>query len=220
MAANVSTFSNILLDGLKGVLIDIDDTLYSYDPCHQFALESVFAHETLGLEKEDFFYRYRQARDSVTMRLNGQGACRSRLFAFLYMIETLKLSSAYVKAYQLDQIYWDKFIEYMEMDDNAFGFLMRCNQNQIPICAVSDMTAHIQIRKLQKLKLTSLINFLVTSEEVGIEKPDALMFRAGLEKLKAEPSQVIMIGDSFKKDVEGACKLGIKAYHIDLSRKD
>lgn len=38
------------------------------------------------------------------------------------------------------------------------------------------MTAYMQYRKLEKLNLLPLIQFMVTSEEAGAEKPDMKFF--------------------------------------------
>ena len=83
------------------------------------------------------------------------------------------------------------------------------------ICAVSDMQADIQIQKLKKLKLLNIIDFLVTSEEVGFEKPNKKIFDMALKKLNLPKGKVIMIGDSLHKDVESAKKYGIKSYQFE-----
>ena len=49
----------------------------------------------------------------------------------------------------------------------------------------------------------------MTSEEAGKEKPDKKMFTLAMEKLNLFPEQIIMIGDSFQKDVKGAEAVGI-----------
>ena len=61
--------------------------------------------------------------------------------------------------------------------------------------------------------LEKQIDFLVTSEEVGCEKPNKLIFEKALEKINLENDQVIMIGDSELKDIKGAKNLGIRSFH-------
>ena len=52
------------------------------------------------------------------------------------------------------------------------------------------MQARFQIKKLEKLKLSKKIDFLVTSEEVGVEKPDLRIFSSALAKLNIKKDQV------------------------------
>ncbi|WP_176086412.1 HAD family hydrolase [Martelella sp. HB161492] len=210
-------FDDIALEGVRGVLIDLDDTIYRYDPCHASALDAAFSRDNLGLSKDDYFNTYRACRTAVTKRLAGQGACRSRLFAFQMMCEDLNCRKPFEQAFTLDQVYWDTFLSVMTPHASALGFLARCKELQLPVCIVTDMTAHVQIRKIDRLGIGKFIDQLVTSEEVGAEKPDARMFSLALQKLGIDARDAIMLGDSFKKDVRGALSLGIRGYRVDLN---
>ena len=66
------------------------------------------------------------------------------------------------------------------------------------------MTAHIQFRKLEKLSLLSFVDFVVTSEEAGCEKPEKSFYELCIEKAGCLPEECLMIGDSLEKDVLGA----------------
>lgn len=210
-------FSEIPLAGCRGVMIDLDDTLYAYEPAHREALARVhtdlFADQPFPL----FARAYRAARDRVVERLSPQGVCRSRLLAFLHMFEEARADRSFARAYAADALYWDSFIAVMACDPAAAAFVDRCADAGIPVCVVSDMTTHIQIRKLDRLGLGGRIAHLVTSEEVGAEKPDPRMFQEGMRKLAVTvPGEVLMVGDSLVKDVRGAQALGIPAYLISL----
>lgn len=214
----VYDFPDIPIQQCSGVLIDLDDTLYGYDLRHKSALDDVHSTYFADFPKERFFTLYRSARNLVTKRLSPQGACRSRLLAFQYIFEELGKDRPFVRAYEADCLYWNSFIQNMTCAPQALAFLERCKNAGLPVCVVSDMTTHVQIRKLEQLGLTGHIKYLVTSEEVGAEKPDPRMFREGMRKLGiSRPQDTIMIGDSPSKDIQGAETLGIPAYLIDLA---
>lgn len=217
---NHVSFKEVDLGDVSGILIDLDDTLYRYEPCHDAALLAAYAHSDLGLSKSDYLSFYRVARNKVTARLNGQGACRSRLFAFQALCENAEISQPYFLAYELDRIYWNAFLAAMKPDRSALEFLNRCFQKAIPVCLVTDMTAHIQIEKIQQLGIGHLVTHLVTSEEIGAEKPDYRMFLAALNKISVAAEGAVMLGDSYAKDVEGALAVGIRAGLIDLEKSD
>jgi putative hydrolase of the HAD superfamily len=90
---------------------------------------------------------------------------------------------------------------------------------QNKICLVTDLTAHIQYRKIHKLKLNQYCQSIVTSEEAGKEKPNPLMFKLALQKLNLKSSEVCMIGDNFKKDIFGANSLNIHTIWLNHERK-
>jgi FMN phosphatase YigB (HAD superfamily) len=214
------SFDEIWLDDVSGVLIDLDDTLYLYEPCHEAALLAAYELYDLKLPKQDYLTRYRAARTDVTERLGGQGACRSRLFAFQAMCEAARLSQPYFVALELDKIYWSTFLSTMKPDKRAVVFLQRCLDNQLPVCVVTDMTAQVQIEKIRRLGIGNLVAHLVSSEETGAEKPNARMFLEGLRKINVTAAKAIMLGDSFNKDVKGALSAGVRAGLIRLERDD
>lgn len=211
-------FPNINLNNVKGVLLDLDNTLYSYDICHMAAIQECYSRYknniSPSLSFTDFHNIYRQKRDLVTKRLSPSGACRSRMFAFQAMFEEIKLEKGFEIAQQYDEVYWDTLISKISLEQDASIFLQQCKDLEIDICIVTDMIANIQIKKLQKLGIVSNIKYLVTSEEVGAEKPDPRMFQACLNKLNLSPQEVIMIGDSENKDIKGAEAMGIKSYKV------
>lgn len=57
--------------------------------------------------------------------------------------------------------------------------------------------------------LAGLFGAAADSKRVGVEKPDAALFRWALERLDAEPSEAWMVGDSLKRDMAGAEALGM-----------
>lgn len=210
-------FPEIDLSAVKGVMIDLDNTLYLYEPCHNFALKSCYEKFfTKKFSFDDFAALYKKHRDEVTVSLDAQGACRSRLFAFQHLLEEMQEQESYVKALMLDQLYWGHFISAMQLEEDAKNFLEICKAKFLSVCVVTDMLAETQIKKLQKLQITEYVNYLVTSEEVGQEKPNALIFEVALKKMNLQKQQVIMIGDDLKKDVEGAKDNGIQSYQIKI----
>ena len=212
---------SIDLSEIKGILIDIDDTLYSYTEPHQIALFSCYRkfnnmHPDL-ISVNEFSALYREARTSITQRLKFSGSCRSRLLAFQLMLENLKnpsFNDIYMNALRLEELYWNELILNMKRDEEVFQFLNHCHTMSLKICAVSDMQASIQIRKLEQLGYKNLL--LVTSEEVGCEKPNPKIFKQALMKIECTAQNTIMIGDNFDKDIVGAKNIGIKAFQISL----
>jgi putative hydrolase of the HAD superfamily len=93
-------------------------------------------------------------------------------------------------------------------------FLKEAKVKGIKMCIVTDLTAQIQMQKWVKLDLGRYVDFLVSSEESGIEKPGKYMFELAMEKLGLKAEDCIMIGDSEEKDIKGAVAMGIKGYKV------
>lgn len=211
------SFNAISLKNIKGVLIDLDNTLYAYEPAHQKAITACFEKYVEHVSSfETFTTRYRFHRTEVTKKLSPQGACRSRLLAFQALCEELNLTPSYYHALILANCYWDTFIEHMTIFPEAKAFLKKCKENQIPVCVVTDMLAETQIKKIMKLELEPYITYLVSSEEAGTEKPHASIFNLALKKLNCQAKHAIMIGDHPIKDINGAKELGIQTQLIEI----
>jgi FMN phosphatase YigB (HAD superfamily) len=57
--------------------------------------------------------------------------------------------------------------------------------------------------------LASLFGAMADSQRVGAEKPDPAIFQAALSALHAAPETTVMVGDSLRRDYEGARRSGL-----------
>jgi putative hydrolase of the HAD superfamily len=158
---------------------------------------------------------YEKARKKVHNELNETAASHNRLLYFQNMCEILTINPIQ-QSLKLYNIYWDTFLENITPFEGVYELL---EKYQNKICLVTDLTAHIQYRKIHKLKLNQYCQSIVTSEEAGKEKPNPLMFKLALQKLNLKSSEVCMIGDNFKKDIFGANSLNIHTIWLNHERK-
>jgi putative hydrolase of the HAD superfamily len=68
---------------------------------------------------------------------------------------------------------------------------------------------------LDDLGLGSHLDFVIDSSEVGVEKPDARIFRLALERAGVEPAAAAYVGDLYSVDVRGARGAGLRAVLLD-----
>lgn len=192
----------------KGILLDLDDTLYNYSYAHTNALKAAITAEDQAA--------FAEARKQTGINLKKTASSHNRLLYFQKMLE-LQGKSPF-KAFAIYEKYWGTFLENMRFYPGAIDFLEKVKH--LPIALITDLTAHIQYRKIKKLGLEKYINALVTSEEIGIEKPAPQMFKAGLHKLNLNPQEVCMIGDNYEKDILGAGQLGIESYWLNWKKQN
>lgn len=212
----ISKWSQINTNEVLGILCDLDNTLYEYDSCNaagiQACREIVFSE--YGIQPMEFDQIWKKSRESIHLQLPDFAAGHSRLlyaqkFSEIYFGVTNSKFSL-----QLEDIYWNTFLEQMTWISEAETFLLNASESGKRICIITDLTTQIQMRKWEKLEIGRFANFLVSSEEAGLEKPSNVIFNLALDKMGLKPDQVIMIGDSEKKDIQGAKSLGIKAYLV------
>jgi putative hydrolase of the HAD superfamily len=213
---NVNFPKIILEKQIKGILLDLDNTLYSYDNCHAHAIDNikVYLKNNYNISSEKFEKLYKQSRQRVNIDLNTQGSSHSRLLYFQKLTEDIFDKTKFDLILILKEIYWEAFFKEMILLENVLDFFKECKNNKLKICIVTDLTVEIQLKKLKKLNIEEYIDFLVTSEEAGVEKPHPYIFKLALEKLKLNENEVIMIGDNDKKDILGAENLSIQSINI------
>ncbi len=59
------------------------------------------------------------------------------------------------------------------------------------------------------------LDLVITSAEVGVEKPHPAIFLAALRKVGVAPQEAVYVGDDYNNDVQGAEKAGLKAILLD-----
>jgi len=88
----------------------------------------------------------------------------------------------------------------MEKSPHVDEFLEVAREFAIPVVIATDLTTGIQIRKLHQLRINDFIAGLVTSEEIGCDKPSVEFISAILQLLGRTPSHWLFIGDDKAKD--------------------
>ena len=67
----------------------------------------------------------------------------------------------------------------------------------------------------EKLGLSSYFNYVFTSEDLGCEKPNKMIFEKSLDIAKLSPSEVVFIGDQVESDILGAKNANILPILLD-----
>ncbi len=67
----------------------------------------------------------------------------------------------------------------------------------------------------EKLGISSYFNYVFTSEDLGYEKPNKMIFEKSLDIAKLTPSEVVFIGDQVESDILGAKNANILPILLD-----
>ena len=76
-----------------------------------------------------------------------------------------------------------------------------------PMMLVSNFYGNID-EVLRDYGIRHLFKGIIESAVVGVRKPNPTLFRLGVDALELEPSEVLVVGDSLRKDIEPAEQLG------------
>jgi len=65
------------------------------------------------------------------------------------------------------------------------------------------------------MKPSSLLDAVVSSSDIGMEKPRPGIFHEAARQLQAEPACILHVGDSPEEDFSGAVGAGLRAVLMD-----
>jgi putative hydrolase of the HAD superfamily len=71
-----------------------------------------------------------------------------------------------------------------------------------------------QWEKLIRLGLQHFFDEVIITDEVGLKKPSADLFRYAAKKIGVKPEECVMVGDRLDTDIEGAKKVGMKTVRV------
>ena len=77
----------------------------------------------------------------------------------------------------------------------------------------------VQYIKLEKSNLKPYFKTILTSEEVGVKKPNPLIFEYALNNTGAKVEESIMIGDDLEVDIIGAKILGMEQVYFNPKKE-
>ena len=96
--------------------------------------------------------------------------------------------------------------------------IVRYLAKKYPLTVVTNGFVEVQYEKFDKSGLRDCFAHIVLSEEVGCQKPNPRIFEEALRMNGLQAEDVVMIGDSWNSDIQGAINAGIDQIWIRKSK--
>ncbi|MEQ4517950.1 HAD family hydrolase [Pseudarthrobacter sp. B907] len=202
------------LDGIRGVLFDIDDTLVDLEFAMTSALRGVSEHLLPGLdeagwerfgriftrETTHFYDRYLAGELSFNEQRLLRG--RAALGHFGVELEEGEQAHHWVSSYASLQH------SYIRAFDDVAPLLDALDAAGVPYGAVSNNVHDYQRVKLDAAGLRR-VGVLVGTDTVGVPKPDPAIYLEGVRRLGTDPGETLYVGDNRLLDAEGSTAAGL-----------
>ena len=119
---------------------------------------------------------------------------------------------------ELENVYWEEFIRNAKIDIESINTLKeKKDQNNIYFL-FTNQNLYVQLKKIDSWGL-NFFDKIITSEEVGFEKPTKEFFNYSekfVKKFVEQSFSVFAIGDSYENDIEyWTTNYKAKGYQID-----
>ena len=196
----------------KNIIFDIDNTLYNYDFCHKKAINSIFCfisnENKCNIDSIEKLYNEINITH-ITLTIN-TASSHNKYIKIKHLLDKYNMTNYE----EMHNLYWTTFYKNMKPFKGVINFIKWNKSFGIIIGILSDYETEYQIEKLKRLDLLKYIDYIVTSEEIGCEKPNIHAFNYILMKMDATRHETIMIGDNFKKDIIGSKEAKIYSYYF------
>lgn len=210
--------------GITWVWLDLDDTLIDfhansrtalkiiYDECHisRFFPSAEAWIETYEKHNHKLWEQY--SRQEIT-----QDFLRvDRFFTPLHPSWQGSDEELMTFSHRLDPLYLDRLAEQKALVPGAIDLLDCLRAHEYNIGVLSNGFTSVQYAKLANTGLDSMVDIMVLSDDIGVNKPDIRLYRHAMERVNdTDPSHHLMIGDNPDTDIRGAIDSGWRAILLD-----
>lgn len=204
------------LGRIKAISFDGDMTLWDFEKVMRHSLSLVLAELRRRVPSQRTadltIDRMIEIRNSVAAELKGRIANLEdiRFHAFKHTIESVGCPDDALAA-ELNVLYLKHRFEDIELYPDVIPCLdALCPDFSLGL--VSNGNGYPE-----RCGLPGRFSFVVFSQDVGVEKPEAMIFLAACQQAGCAPCQLMHIGDSLESDVAGAN--GVGAISVWLNRE-
>jgi len=201
----------------RWLLFDADGTLFDYDRAEKAALEQTLAQIGVAFDP-CYLATYQRINQALWQRVEkGEllpGMVKVRRFELL--LEAIGV--AYPPA-ALSASYLERLANCSELVEGAEGVLGALHRKYRIAILTNGLTV-VQRGRVARSVIRHHVSDLIISEEVGAAKPAKAFFDTAFARL-GYPSkrEVLMIGDGWASDIQGAVQYGIDACWYNPGRK-
>lgn len=200
---------------VRGVLFDMDDTLFDHNfatHCATGALrasESALAVWTL----EELRRRHSEVleivhKEVIGGRLSVDEARRERFRRLL--TDAGAEAAALARAADVAALYRREYQQHWRAVAGAVDLLAALKARGCRVAIVTNNITSEQVLKSRRCAIEPLVDVLITSEDTKSAKPDTAIYSAALAAIDVTKDEAVMVGDVWDTDIAGAIAAGVR----------
>ncbi len=202
---------------IKHVFFDLDHTLWDFEKNSNLTFEKLFKTHNVELDLQDFLTEYVPINFQYWKLYREEKVSKENL-RYGRLKETFdKLSFSVTD--DLIHLLSEEYIRVLPSNNHLFDGAIELLEYLHPkyeLHIITNGFEEVQNLKLEKSGIEKYFNSIITSESVGVKKPNPRVFKYALDKANAKAENSIMIGDNLEADIIGAIQCGITSIHFNL----
>ncbi|GAB7257072.1 YjjG family noncanonical pyrimidine nucleotidase [Polaribacter sp. OB-PA-B3] len=199
---------------IEHVFFDLDHTLWDFDKNSGLTFKKIFKLNDVDIEINNFLRIYmpinleywRLYRDEKVTKEELRYKRLKKSFDKL----NFEISDALIDKLAIDYI--DNLSSFNYLFEGTFEILDYL-KSKYQLHIITNGFDEVQTKKMTSSKIIDYFDAIITSDSVGVKKPNPKVFNYALKKANATAENSVMIGDSLEADINGALNVGFKAIH-------
>lgn len=205
---------------IKHIFFDLDHTLWDFEKNSALAFQQIFKEQSIELNFENFLKVYKPINFDY-WRLYREEKISKEKLRYGRLKDTFETLNFTISDKLIDVISVD-YISYLPNYNYLFDGtleLLEYLKDNYQMHIITNGFEEVQGLKLEKSGIIKYFKEIITSESVGVKKPNPRVFEFALQKANATKENSIMIGDSLEADVYGALNFGMDAIFFNPEEK-
>lgn len=202
---------------IKHVFFDLDHTLWDFEKNSNLTFEKLFKTHNVELNLQDFLTEYVPINFQYWKLYREEKVSKEDL-RYGRLKETFDNLNFSVTD-DLIHLLSEEYIHVLPSNNHLFEGTIELLEYLHPkyeLHIITNGFEEVQNLKLEKSGIEKYFNSIITSESVGVKKPNPKVFKYALDKANAKADNSIMIGDNLEADIIGAIQCGITSIHFNL----
>jgi putative hydrolase of the HAD superfamily len=202
---------------IEHVFFDLDHTLWDFEKNSDLTFQKIFQKQNLKIDLDAFLKIYKPLNIEFWRLYREEKITKSEL-----RYQRLKKAFdaiSYTIADDLIDVLAIEYIEHLPHFNHLFEGtfeILDYLKDKYKLHIITNGFEEIQAKKMQSSNILDYFDVIITSESVGVKKPNPKVFNYALEVANAKKENSIMIGDSVEADILGALNVGMQAIHCNF----
>ena len=205
------------MDTIKHIFFDLDHTLWDFDKNSKLSFQQIFEEQKITLDFDLFIETYELINLKYWELYREEKVSKPDL-RYGRLKDTFNKLSIDFNDELINLISAD-YIEYLPNYNHLIEGtleLLEYLKEKYQLHIITNGFKEVQFQKLEKSNIKQYFDIIVTSDCVGVKKPNPKVFEYALERVNSPAQDCVMIGDSYEADVMGAFNTGILPIHFDI----
>jgi putative hydrolase of the HAD superfamily len=202
---------------IQHVFFDLDHTLWDFEKNSDLTFQKIFITNDISLEIDTFLTVYKPINFQYWKLFSEEKVTKNQL-RYGRLKDTFVALNYAVSDDLIDKIA-DNYLAFLPdfnyLFDGTFEILDYL-KDKYTLHIITNGFDEVQYKKLKSSNIYHYFDKIITSESVGVKKPNLKIFSYALDLANADKVNSILIGDNLDADIKGALNAGMKAIHCNF----